>query len=88
MAVRSAWYINCDNCGDPAEITTFGGATEARALASRQGYTRKKIDGRFVDLCPACTGIEVLTGEKVRDWNYNLGLSPSETWGPEYRQGD
>lgn len=75
--IQRACYVSCDNCGDPAEVTTDNDAKTARAIARRQKYTRERMDGAFVDLCPACAGTPTLTGERVRQWNYHMGLDPS-----------
>jgi hypothetical protein len=54
MAISNAWYVRCDGCGDPTEISTTS-AKEARTLARAYGgYRRKKVEGRMMDLCPGC----------------------------------
>ena len=46
--ISKACYVQCDECGDPAEVAV-GGAKEAREFARQQGY----LTGRR-DLCPRC----------------------------------
>lgn len=53
MSIRRACYVACDECWDPAEISTTD-AEEARRYAARQGYVRIRRDGRLVDLCATC----------------------------------
>lgn len=47
--ISKAWYVQCDICGDPAEIACFS-AGEARLFAQNQGYRRIKDK----DFCPRC----------------------------------
>lgn len=49
--ISKACYVQCDQCGDPAEISTEG-SKMARRYARAQGYTYNQ--GR--DLCPRCQG--------------------------------
>ena len=51
VSIRTACYVGCDVCGDPAEITTRG-AQDARNIASNDGWRRVKIDGKTRDVCP------------------------------------
>lgn len=51
MSVSRAWYIRCDDCGDPAEISTDS-AQEALIYANNQGFIRVERGGKAVDLCP------------------------------------
>lgn len=46
--ISKACYVQCDECGDPAEIAV-NGAKEARELAWQQGYLTGKRD-----ICPRC----------------------------------
>lgn len=49
MSIRHLSYVACDCCGDPEEAV--GEAREARALAKRRGWTRR----RGHDICPRCS---------------------------------
>lgn len=49
--ISRACYVQCDQCGDPAEVSVEG-AKLARQYARAQGYT---YSGRL-DLCPRCQG--------------------------------
>lgn len=51
--ISTACYVQCDHCGDPAEVSTVG-AEIARAYAKQQGYVRLRVDGKLRDLCPRC----------------------------------
>ncbi len=48
--ISRACYVQCDHCGDPAEIACIKGATEARAIAKLEGFGR--VQGR--DYCATC----------------------------------
>lgn len=51
-------YVCCDRCGTPASDGVVGDAKEARAIAKRQGFTRKPHPDPAmvgtIDLCPKC----------------------------------
>jgi hypothetical protein len=49
--IARAWYVRCDECGNPSEISTDS-AKDAKAYARAQGYLVKRIDGRERWLCP------------------------------------
>lgn len=51
MAIAKACYVICDECGDPAAVSTEG-AKVARQYARQQGYTTKPKNDR--DLCSRC----------------------------------
>ena len=53
MSLARAWYVRCDRCGNPAEISTEDGRN-ARMLARLDGFVRRRVDGRTTDLCKAC----------------------------------
>lgn len=57
MAISKACYVICDECGDPAEISTEG-ADMARSYAKAQGFVRVKRDGKMVDLCQRHSGVQ------------------------------
>jgi len=45
-------YVVCDRCG---ERGPYGlNATQARALAERDGFIRRPWNTRIKDLCPGC----------------------------------
>ena len=51
--IATAHYVICDDCGDPAEVSTEGVKT-ARAYAKDQGYARRYLNGKLMDFCPRC----------------------------------
>lgn len=67
--ISRACYIQCDRCGDPAEVSTEGAKT-ARAFARQQGYERLKrglTEGpRWEDVCPRCLGKAVYDATPFR----------------------
>lgn len=50
MTISRAWYVTCNVCRTPAEISTES-SVAARQLALVEGFVRVKKDGRLVDLC-------------------------------------
>lgn len=55
MSVAHAWYVMCDLCGNPAEISTES-ASHARKLAKTEGGDRRRVAGQMMDLCKPCVG--------------------------------
>lgn len=59
MSVRKLTYLACDGHDDDGPCVWLtdpvDGVEEARSLAHRLGWTRPKVDGRLVDLCPHCS---------------------------------
>ena len=68
MAIARAWYLICDSCGMPGEVSVHS-ARDARALALGETWPgmdadgqatylhrffRIKVDGRMKDLCHEC----------------------------------
>lgn len=58
MSLTVTTDVNCDRC--IAWVFGISGYTNvqsaiARKSAARAGWTRRKVDGKFVDLCPECS---------------------------------
>lgn len=60
--ISRACYVQCDHCGDPAEVAVHG-AKEARDFARKRGYKRVSVKrrsregqllARKADLCSGC----------------------------------
>ncbi len=51
--ISHAWYVTCDLCGDPSQISTES-ARVARKLAKQEGYGRRRVAGKMLDLCGIC----------------------------------
>jgi hypothetical protein len=54
--IRSMVYVACNRCGDPAggNESFADTATEARAIAKRNGFHRLRVGGKLEDRCPKC----------------------------------
>lgn len=64
MPISRAWYVSCDGCGDPAEVSTDSVA-EARAIAVREGfYERTVAGGRKLWLCRLCKRAADRSGQR------------------------
>ena len=46
MSIARAWYIRCDNCGNPAEVSTESGASARDYAQSFDGFIRRGRRGR------------------------------------------
>lgn len=51
------WQLNCDvegeTCMQSLDDSTASSATEARENGKREGWTRRNINGKLCDFCPA-----------------------------------
>lgn len=63
--ISKACYVTCDNCGDPAGVSTEG-AKLARAYARAEGFVRVRVMGKMVDLCVRCRPEESVADERVQ----------------------
>ena len=51
--ISRAWYVRCDLCGNPADISTES-AKHARRIARGEGFQRKRVAGKMLELCRSC----------------------------------
>ena len=82
MSVSKAWYITCDNCGDPAAIDTKSPKAARQLARTVDGFTRRKVkdthdDKHLADLCMACRDIPVLDGVRP-EWTTDMALEAIE----------
>lgn len=68
--------VSCDRCGAPAQ-PVYGPAAAARAQARAEGFTRKRVDGKRLDLCAACT---VRFDTVSVDDGYEVSVSVARTY--------
>lgn len=50
MSIARAWYVQCDRCGNPAEISVEGSKSARDYARVCNGFVRK--GGQ--DICPGC----------------------------------
>jgi len=50
------WYIICDNCEERS--TAFDSFNEAVDGKQEAGFTSRKIDGQWADICDECSEIK------------------------------
>jgi hypothetical protein len=61
MSVVIAVEIVCDNCSEAAQ-QDIGTVSEARARARKEGFVRRKRNGKWVDLCANCAETKASEG--------------------------
>jgi hypothetical protein len=59
MSVTVTTHIFCDVCNNWDPDIGISGVTrvcavEARTIAKRRGWIRKRVDGRVIDICDSC----------------------------------
>lgn len=65
MSTRPIWTVHCDGRGADCLgwVSQEHDAPTARAEARYFGWKRRRVDGRWLDLCPACASPEATTPE-------------------------
>lgn len=73
MSISKAWYVTCENCGNPATVSTESPANARVIARSDDGFVRRRVDGTLTDLCMACRDKTTLDGIRP-EWTTALKI--------------